>query len=145
VVQKILVDTLHVRTYVIWIPMLDRDEGSEVPSASGNVAVSPQYFDGDKRIGNELARQLGIDRTVWDAFLFYPPGAVSTEQGLPAPAVGLEQTNAVVVGLGNTLPAVPDQSRLPPELAGKAVVVGAQARLEALLDKVARAFVAHPG
>ena len=135
-----MVETLHVRTYVVWIPMLDRDEGSEVPSASGNVAVSPQYFDGGKLVGDALARQLGIDQTVWDAYLFYPPGAVSTDQGLPAPTLALEQTVGVVVGLGDTLPGVPDQSRLPAELRGKAVVVGAQDRFEQLLDRVARRF-----
>lgn len=122
--------------------MLDADEGTEVPSASANVAVSPQYFDGGKLVGDGLAKAIGMSETWWDVYLFYPPGATWGERGLPVPEYGLAQMVGVVVGTPASLPPVPDQSKLPAELRGKAVVVGAQARFEELLERVATAFVA---
>lgn len=123
--------------------MLDADEGSEVPAASANVGVSPQYFDGQQRLGDQLAATLGIPSTVWDAYLFYPPGVTSTDRGLPAPALAIAQQGGVVVGTPGTLPAIADQARLLPELRGKAVVIGEQAHFEDLLRRVAAPFAAR--
>jgi hypothetical protein len=125
--------------------MLDRDEGSEVPHASTNVRLSPQYFDGEKLVGIGLAQQLGWTTPVWDTFMFYPPGARWTDRGLPAPERAIAQQGGVVVGMLDTLPAVPDQSRLLPELRGKAVVVGEQSDFAALLRRVAEPFAARYG
>ncbi|HEU0031509.1 MAG TPA: hypothetical protein VFQ53_12810 [Kofleriaceae bacterium] len=121
--------------------MLDADEAGEVPYASASVRVSPQYFDGGKLVGDGLAKAIGSDETVWDAFLFYPPGARSTADGLPAPEAAIVQTNGVVVGTPNTLPALADQSKLPPALRGKLAVIGSQDRIEQILGDVARRFV----
>lgn len=134
---------LGVRTYVVWIPMLDKDEASEVPYASSHVAVSPQYFDGEKRVGDGLARSFRTADPVWDAFLFYPPGARWGEHGLPMPEAAIVQTNAVVVGTPGTLPAVADQSKLPPDFAGRAAVIGEQSNIEGILKQVSEAFVAR--
>jgi hypothetical protein len=123
--------------------MLDVDEGSEVPSASTNVRVSPQYFDGEKRVADGLAHAIGVDQPVWDAFYFYPPGATWTEHGLPLPEVAIAQDNGVVVGSLDSLPALPDQSRLPLELRGKAVVIGEQKDFETILKQVAEPFAAR--
>jgi hypothetical protein len=123
--------------------MLDADEGSEVPSASTNVRISPQYFDGEKRVANGLARAVGVDQPVWDAFYFYPPGATWTEQGLPMPELSIAQDNGVVVGSSGSLPALADQSRLPQELRGKAVVIGEQHDFELILKQVAEPFAAR--
>ena len=129
---------MQLRTYVVWIPMLDADEGSEVPFVATNVAVSPQYFDGEKRLGAELAQAIGVADPLWDAFFFYPPNA---------PLAGFDsaivQTNAVVVGTPNSLPAQPDQSKLPVELRGKAVVIGEQDNIEAILQQAAESFVSR--
>jgi len=123
--------------------MLDRDEASEVPHATTSVRLSPQYFDGEKLVGMGLANQLGWSTPVWDTFLFYPPGAVWTERGLPAPERAIAQQGGVVVGMLDTLPAAPDQSRLLPELRGKAVVVGQQSDFPSLLRSVAEPFAAR--
>lgn len=130
------------RTYVVWIPMLDRDEGASVPAASKHVGVSPQYFDGEKRVGDGLARAFGLDAPVWDSFFFYPPGAKWTATGLPMPPVAIAQDNGVVVGTPSALPPGPDQSKLPSYLSGKMIVVGEQKDFAALLEATAKAFLA---
>jgi len=136
-----MVDGLKIRTYVVWIPMLDEDEGSEVPHASTNVAVSPQYFDGGKRVGDGLARTGGIGETVWDAYLFYPPGAKWGPDGLPFPELAIAQVGGVVVATSGALPPIADQSRLLPEWRDRMAVVGEQKNFEALLEAVAQKFV----
>ena len=123
--------------------MLDRDEAESVPHASTNVRLSPQYFDGEKLVGTGLAQTFGWTTPVWDTFLFYPPGAVWTDHGLPAPERAIAQQGGVVVGMVDTLPATPDQSRLLPELRGKAVVVGEQRDFPDLLRSVAEPFAAR--
>ncbi len=139
-----IVDELGLRTYVVWIPMLDRDEGSEVPDVSRLLGVTPQYFDGEKRVGAAIARSFGLTEPVWDAFLFYPPGAIWGPE-IAAPEVAVAQVAGVVVGTPGTLPAVADQARLPPELAGKAAVIGAQPEIKQILRVVAAGFAArHP-
>lgn len=121
--------------------MLDADEGSEVPSAATNIAVTPQYFDGQKRVGDQLAKVFGVSEPVWDAFFFYPPGAKWTDHGMPLPELAIAQEGGVVVGTPGSLPALADQSRLVPALRGKAVVIGEQENFEAILQQVAGAFV----
>jgi hypothetical protein len=128
------------RSYIVWIPMIDEDERSEVPSASRNVAVSPQYFDSKSVVARGLSRALDVNIPIWDTFYFYPPGAVWGEKGLPLPETALIQINSVVVGTPGTLPAIADQAMLPKQLKGKAVVVGDQDNFEALLWKVAEPF-----
>lgn len=120
--------------------MLDADEATEVPHASANVGVTPQYFDGAMKLGLDLAHAMGTTTPVWDAYLFYPPGAKWTDHGLPVPDLAIAQQGGVVVGTPGTLPAQPDQSRLVPELRGKAVVIGEQDRFEAMLRQVAETF-----
>jgi len=123
--------------------MLDADEASEVPSVATNVAVTPQYFDGHKRLGEQLARSFGVEQPIWDSFFFYAPGVRWTETGLPLPEVGIAQEGGVVVGTPGSLPPQQDQSRLVPALKGKAVVIGEQENFEAILEQIARAFVAR--
>jgi hypothetical protein len=125
----------------VWIPILDRDEGSSVPSASTHIGVSPQYFDGEMKVGASLAKAFALDQPVWDSFFFYSPDAVFAADGLPMPALALAQEGGVVIGTTD-LPAQADQSRLPPALAGKAVVVGEQTDFEAILRRTAKAFAA---
>jgi hypothetical protein len=126
---------------VVWIPILDEDEGSEVPAASTNIDVSPQYFDGQQRIGRQLASSLDLDEVLWDAFFYFPAGAKWTEQGLPPPTLAIAQEGGVVVGTPGTLPPQADQSKLVPTLKGKAVVIGEQTNFEAILRDVTRKFV----
>jgi hypothetical protein len=134
---------VQIRTYVVWIPILDADEVSEVPSASTNIAITPQYFDGQKRLGDQLAKSFDVEQPVWDSFFFYPPGVTWTDAGLPLPEVAIAQEGGVVVGTPGSLPPLPDQSRLVPALKGKAVVIGEQENFEAILEQIARAFVAR--
>ena len=124
---------------VVWIPILDRDEGASVPSASRNIGVSPQFFDGEMRVGTSLAKVFALEQPVWDSFFFYAPDAVFAADGLPMPALALAQEGGVVIGTTG-MPAQADQSRLPHELAGKAVVVGEQTDFEAILRRTAQAF-----
>jgi len=138
-----MVEGLGIRTYIVWIPILDADEGSEVPHASANVRVSPQYFDGEKKIGDSLARAFGRTQPVWDSFFFYPPGAAWTDQGLPIPELAIAQEGGVVVGTTGSLAPLADQSRLVPELRGKAIVIGEMDHFEAILRQIAEPFAAR--
>ena len=124
--------------------MLDKDEGTEVPSASTNVGVTPQYFDGTKLLGDGLSRTSGISDTVWDVYMFYPAGTTWTTPDMPFPELAIAQQGGVVVGTNNSLPPVADQSRLLPELRGKLTVIGAQANFETLLQQVAETFAHGP-
>jgi len=123
--------------------MLDRDEGSEVPSVSRHVQVSPQYFDGEMLLGAALARQAGVADPMWDVFYFYPPDATWPVGGLPVPTAVIAQLAGVVAGSPGTLPAIPDQSKLPPEFRGKLAVIGAQQDFAAILRRVAQPFAAR--
>jgi hypothetical protein len=131
------------RTYVVWIPMLDRDELSEVPAATTSVGVSPQYFDGNMLIGRGLGRSAGLpNESVWDVFMFYPAGVTSIDGLLPFPDYLIAQQGGVVVGTPSSLPPTADQSRLPRELRGKVHVIGEQKNFEAILQQAATTFVA---
>jgi hypothetical protein len=142
VVDTVIVKPNALRAYVIWIPMLDADEGSEVPYASRNVGLSPQYFDGEMRVGRGLAATIGRRGPVWDTFMFFPPGAAWTDTGLPPPERAIAQDNGVVVGFADTLPPTPDQAKLPPDLRGKGSVVGEQSDFENLLRRVVEPYAA---
>ena len=120
--------------------MLDGDELAAAVAASERFRNPPvsQFWDGDAKLGKEVARSVGAPGwTAWDIYLFYPPGAEWTDQGLPAPDAALAQAGGVVVGTKGTLPPAGDQSRLPKRMTGQADVVGEQANIEALLTQVA--------
>lgn len=138
--HKVIVEELKLPAFVVWIPILDRDEGSSVPSASTNIGVSPQFFDGEMRVGASLAKAFALEQPVWDSFFFYAPDAAFAADGLPMPTIALAQEGGVVIGTTG-LPPQADQSRLPAELAGKAVVVGEQVDFEAILRRTAKSFV----
>jgi hypothetical protein len=128
------------RAIVAWIPML---EGDEPPRDGDRFAGIPQFWDGEQRLGREVARSFGASSWVaWDVYLFYAPGAEWTERGLPPADAAIAQAGGVVVGMNGTLPPLADQSGLPHKLDGRAVVVGAQTDLDALLAKAAETFAA---
>ena len=130
---------LQLRTYVVWIPMLDADEASEVPAVATNVAVSPQYFDGEKRLGSELAATIGFDEPLWDAFFFYPPNAQLAKFD-----VAIMQEGGIVAGTPNSgVPPLPDQSRLVPALRDKVAIIGEQDNFEVILKQATDAFMAR--
>jgi hypothetical protein len=121
-------------------------DGDELPSALGaseafRDRALPQFWDGAQKLGHEVAHSLGADGwTAWDIYLFYPPGAEWSDQGLPAPEAALAQVGGVVVGTKGTLPAVSGEARIPKRLSDRADVVGAQDELDGLLSRVAVSF-----
>lgn len=132
------------KVIAVWIPMLDNDERPAAQDASATLAAVPQFWDGEKLLGKEVARSLGVpEQTAWDIYLFYPPGAEWTDAGMPLPEAALAQAGGVVVGMKGTLPPLADQSRLPHKLQGRAEVVGDPSNLETLIAKVAEAFSAR--
>ena len=135
--------SLH--SMIAWIPMLHDDERATADDASMklNAPAVPQYWDSSQLLGKEVARSLGVtDWVAWDIYLFYPPEAEWTDH-LPAPAAMLVQSNGVVAadkpGETGTGPAA-DQSRLPPNLKGKAEVVGDQTQFDTILGGLAANF-----
>jgi hypothetical protein len=128
--------------------MLDGDELPAAIDASAKFRdlPVPQFWDGEQKLGKEVARSVGAPEwTAWDVYLFYPPGVEWTDQGLPAPEAALAQAGGVVVGTPGSLPPTADQSRLPKRMRGGAVVVGEQPDLENLLAKVSADFAKrHP-
>src|SRR5262245_14762541 len=130
-------------TIVVWIPMLDGDELPAAKDAAARFADRPipQFWDGERRLGNEVAKSVRASPWgAWDIYLFYPPGAEWTDAGLPPPEALLAQGFGAVIASPGTLPPSGDQSRLPAKFRDRAVIVGEQANLEALLAKVANEF-----
>jgi len=100
--------------------------------------AAPQFWDGEQKLGLEVARSLAVpDWVAWDIYLFYPPGVEWTDSGLPLPEAVLVQANGAVVGAKGTLPSKGDQSRVPPGFSDRAVIVGEQSELPELLSQVA--------
>ena len=120
----------------------DRSSAEEMTSTYADKPV-PQFWDGEKLLGMEVSRSMGIEveRAAWDIYLFYPPGAEWTDQGLPPPAKVIAQSMGVVIGAKGTLPPKGDQSEVPGWATGKADVVGEQSELAALLTAIAVPFV----
>ncbi len=147
-VRKSVLDnpaTKSLATMVVWIPILDADglPAAVVASASYRNFPVPQFWDGNQRLGKEVARSIDApDWTAWDIYYFYPPGAEWGDKGIPKPEVGLVQDlpNGVVVGFKGTLPPAADQSRLRDGLRGRADVVGELSNFETLLAQVAEPF-----
>ena len=130
----------RVHQVIAWIPMLDSDERPAAVQASAmfRAARVPQFWDGTRRLGVEVARSVGAPGwTAWDIYLFHEPGAEWTDAGLPPPAAWLAQAGGrVVAGIG-TLPARGEQAALLDALKGSAVVAGEQVELPRLLAEVA--------
>jgi len=134
---------------IVWIPMLDSDERAAVDDASAlfRDAGLPQFWDGEQRLGVEVARSVGAPGWVaWDVYLFYRPGAEWTDAGLPPPAAALAQASngrgGGVIAATGTLPPRGDQAGVPDRLAGRAVMAGTYAELAPLLARVAARFSA---
>jgi hypothetical protein len=135
--------TKSLAAMVVWIPMLDADELPSAQEASARFCGLgvPQFWDGSKRLGAEVARSLGVaDWTAWDIYLFYPPGVEWNDKGLPPPEAALVQAHGVVVGSKGALPPVGDQAALPEGMQGRADVVGEQRDIAMLLARVAEPF-----
>lgn len=127
--------------------MLDTDERSDAEQMTSTYADRPipQFWDGERLLGEEVSRSLGVDagRASWDIYLFYAPDAEWTDAGLPPPSAVLVQAMGVVIASRGTLPPAGDQARVPPWAADRADVVGEQSDLGALLSAVAVPFVAQ--
>ena len=123
--------------------MLDADEAGEVPTASQNVGVSPQYFDGQMRFGRAFATSIGLAHPVYDIYAFYGPDAEWTT-AVPKPEFVLGKLGGVVVATPGLVPALPDQSGLLPELRGHLELVAAtQPEGDVLLEKLGLEFAAR--
>lgn len=124
--------------------MLEPDDLAEARDSSrafSDVSV-PQFWDGEKLFGLEVARSLGMepDRAAWDIYLFYPPDAEWTDAGIPPPAGAIAQSMGHVVGAKGTLPPKGDQSDLPEWYQGRADIVGDPSELGELLSAIAVPF-----
>jgi hypothetical protein len=125
--------------------MMDGDELASARTASQLFSSPPlpQFWDGERRLGKDVSRSLGVHEWIaWDVYLFYPPGAEWTDAGLPAPHALLAQVGGVVVASRGTLPPDGDLTRIPEELRNRFDVVGAQSKFETLLSSAVRS-IAH--
>lgn len=127
--------------------MLDADER---PSAEARTSLYadkpiPQFWDGERLLGREVSRSLGIDpsKVSWDIYLFYSPDAEWSDAGLPPPSKVIVQAMGVVLGAKGTLPPKGEQSRMPRWAEGRADVVGEQSELGELLTAIVVPFVAQ--
>ena len=125
--------------------MLDSDDRPSAEEMTSNFADKPipQFWDGERLLGREVSRSLGIDPTKasWDIYLFYAPDAEWTDAGLPPPEKVIVQAMGVVIGAKGTLPPNGDQSEVPKWAAGRADVVGEQSELPELLTAIVVPFV----
>lgn len=103
----------------------------------------PQFWDGEKLLGKEVSRSLGMSEeyVAWDIYLFYPPGAEWTDAGIPPPAKAIAQSMGAVIGAKGTLPPKGDQSGLSDWYRGRADIVGEPSELGELLTAIAVPFV----
>jgi hypothetical protein len=115
----------------------DRDAAVEMTRTYSDKSI-PQFWDGERMLGMEVTRSLGIERSTaaWDIYLFYGPDAEWTDAGLPPPEKVVAQASGVVIGGKGTLPPKGDQSRVPPWANGRADVVGEQPELGSLLSRI---------
>jgi hypothetical protein len=122
--------------------MLDSDERPAAEAMTSRFADKPipQLWDGERLLGKEVSRSLGLDRIAWDIYLFYPPGAEWTDAGIPPPAKVLAQWLGGVIATKGTLPPKGDQSPVPKAYADRVDIVGDPAELAALLTAVAVPF-----
>jgi len=132
--------------------MLGGDDATAASQASERFRdrAVPQFWDGERLAGKEVSRSIGEQtRVAWDVYLFYRADAEWTEAGIPPPDAALAQVGlrdgGGVVATPGTLPARGDQSRLPSFLEGRAVIVGDNAELPALLAEVAAGYARSAG
>lgn len=128
---------------MVWIPILESDaRAAAIESSEMFRGIDvPQFWDGEQRLGREIARGLEVDGWVaWDIYLFYAPGAVWTDAGPPRPQAVLAQAPGGVVAAKGLLPAKGEASELPPGLRDRVDVVGTPAELPELLSEVAAKF-----
>ena len=120
----------------------DRDAAVQMTSTYADKPI-PQFWDGDRLLGFEVSRSLGIEmeRAAWDIYLFYPPDAEWTDAGLPPPEKVIAQSMGVVIGVKGTLPPKGDQSRTPKWAEGRVDVVGEQSELASLLTAIVVPFI----
>lgn len=127
--------------------MLDSDDRASAEDMTSTYADKPvpQFWDGERILGKEVSRSLGVDAThpSWDIYLFYPPSAEWTDAGLPPPEKVIVQAMGAVIGAKGTLPPKGDQSRVPKWAEGRADVVGEQSELSELLTAIVVPFVEH--
>lgn len=131
------------RSFVVWIPILDDDARTAAVAASEAFrgVAAPQYWDTEQRLGRGVALGLAIeDWVAWDIFLFYAPDAVWTDVGPPAPAAVLAQAPDGVIAFKGTLPREGEAVQLPPALRDRVEVVGTIDELAGLLRTVAARF-----
>jgi hypothetical protein len=124
--------------------MLDGDELTDAQRAAEAFRdrAIPQFWDGERKLGGEIARSLGVEEwTAWDIYLFYPAGARWTDAGMPPPQAALAQAGGVVIASKGLLPAVPLDSNLPERFRDRVDVVGPQTDLDSLLARVAAGYV----
>ncbi len=125
--------------------MLESDDRPAADEMSGTYDDKPipQFWDGERLLGKEVSRSLGMEPThaSWDIYLFYPPDAEWTDAGLPAAEKVIVQAMGVVIGAKGTLPPKGDQTSVPKWAEGRADVVGEQSELGALLTAIVVPFV----
>ena len=125
--------------------MLDSDNRPAAEEMTSTYADKPipQFWDGERLLGKEVSRSLGVDPThaSWDIYLFYPPDAEWTDAGLPPPEKVIVQAMGVVIGAKGSLPPKGDQTRVPKWAEGRADVVGEQSELGDLLSAIVVPFV----
>ena len=125
--------------------MLESDDRDAAAAMTANYADKPipQFWDGERLLGFEVSRSLGIevDKASWDIYLFYAPDSEWTDAGLPPPEKVIVQAMGVIIGAKGSLPPKGDQSRIPKWADGRADVVGEQSELGALLTAIVVPFV----
>ena len=85
----------RLRVYVVWLPVLPKDNVESLPAATRLLAGEPrasQYWDPSGEIGRRFARllQLPVFKTAWDVYLLYPP-QTRWDSAPPAPAFWMHQ------------------------------------------------------
>ena len=89
----------RLRAHIVFLPMYVGDNKSQAQTRMQefNDNRVTYYWDGNKLIGSEWEKVLGIDRTAWDVYLLYGP-RTNWNGSTPAPAFWMHQLDGVTKG-----------------------------------------------
>jgi copper chaperone CopZ len=97
-------DSKQLKGFVVWLPMLARDNASSAGSEAQNLGDGriSQGWDPERKVGEVFAKRLKLRGTAWDVYLLYAPGIKWEADEPPSPTFWMHQLKAET-GASSTL------------------------------------------
>ncbi len=86
-------DDENLKGFTVWLPIMEGDsaETARVETEAFGDQRMALAWDPDNRAGRLFTKVLGLRRTVWDAYLLYPPGVTWEEAEPTQPTFWMHQ------------------------------------------------------